>query len=47
MKNSIQLISLLGNEITPYLSSIAKLVIDPFKEYFYLHQDDLFSLIIS
>jgi hypothetical protein len=45
MEKPTRLVSLRGNEITPYLSSIAKLLIDTFKEYPYLHQDDLFNLI--
>jgi hypothetical protein len=44
-KRNFKIVLLHGNEITPFLSSIAKLVIDTFKEYPYLHQDDLFSLI--
>ena len=45
MNSIIEIVSLHGNEVTPFLSTIARLVINTFKEYPYLHQDDLLSLV--
>jgi hypothetical protein len=41
MTDNFRLISLKGHEISPYLSSIAKLEIDVLSEYPYLYQEDL------